>query len=507
MVFNETKEVYEAISPADFFYRNREIAGFDNPVRATYTIIRELVENSLDACETHGILPSVYVNLIEVKKGNVYRIRVEDNGCGVPKEYIPSAFGQILFGSKYVLRQTRGMFGLGGKMAILYGQITTHSPVKIVSSTGGPLKYQCELMIDIQYNKPIIQRGGIKTIPNPSYWHGTIVEFDFEGDYPRAKSRIVEYFKQTAIILPYANITFISPEGVYYKFIRVTDKLPNIPKETLPHPKGIDVEIIKRMIKRTRSEEIVDLLSNNFQRVGLKISLDVLRLAKIDPKKNPKDLTSDEIVKLVNAMKRYDGFLPPDASCLSPIGPDLLVKGIGKELKPEFVYGVQRKPSSYSGNPFIVEAAIAYGGGIQPPKPGEINLYRYANKIPLLYDAASDVSYKVIKSIKWNRYRIDLNMPIAFFIHIVSTKIPYKTVGKEFIADIPEVSYEIEWALKTCARKLKSYLISKVRRMAIERRVYVLEKHLPMIAQFASELAGRDLSNINLTKIIERVKR
>jgi len=503
----DAKETYEAISPADFFYRNREIAGFDNPVRATYTIVRELVENSLDACETHGILPSIYVSLTETDRPNVYRIRVEDNGCGVPKEYIPSAFGQILFGSKYVLRQTRGMFGLGGKMAILYGQITTHSSVKIISSTGGPLKYQCELMIDIQYNKPILLRGGIKSLPNPLYWHGTIVEFEFEGDYSRAKNRIIDYFKQTAIILPYASISFITPEGLYYRFLRITNELPNIPKEILPHPKGVDVELIKRLIKRTRCEKMVEFLSYNFHRVGRKTAYDLLKRAKIDPEKNPKDLSPDDIVKLVNAMKKYDGFLPPDASCLSPIGPNLLVKGIEKELKPEFVYAVQRKPSSYSGHPFIVEAAIAYGGGVQPPKPGEINLYRYANKIPLLYDAASDVSFKVIKSIKWNRYKIDLEMPVAFFVHIVSTKIPYKTVGKEFIADIPEVAYEIEWAIKTCARRLKSYLTSKARRIALERRIYVLEKYLPKIAQFASELAGKDPSSINIDAILRRIKR
>ncbi|MEM3394228.1 MAG: DNA topoisomerase VI subunit B, partial [Candidatus Methanomethylicia archaeon] len=345
-MYEGVKEVYEAISPADFFYRNKEIAGFDNPVRATYTIIRELVENSLDACETHGILPNVYVGLTETEKTGVYRIRVEDNGCGIPKDYIPLAFGQILFGSKYVLRQSRGMFGLGGKMAILYGQITTHSSVKVVSSTGGPLKYQCELMIDIQYNKPILLRGGIKSLPNPLYWHGTIVEFEFEGDYSRAKSRIIDYFKQTAIILPYATISFITPEGVYYKFLRVTDELPNIPKEVLPHPKGVDVELIKRLIKRTRSEKMVEFLSYNFHRVGRKTAYDLLKYANIDPEKNPRDLSSDEIVRLVNAMKKYDDFLPPDASCLSPIGPNLLVKGIEKELKPEFVYAVQRKPSS-----------------------------------------------------------------------------------------------------------------------------------------------------------------
>ncbi|MCS7384641.1 MAG: DNA topoisomerase VI subunit B, partial [archaeon GB-1867-097] len=444
------------------------------------------------ACETHGILPEIYVRLTEMRGSNIYQIRVEDNGCGVPKEYISSAFGRVLFGSKYVLRQTRGTFGLGGKMAILYGQITTHSPVKIITSTGGPTKYFCELMIDIQHNKPLLRRGGIKAMPNPTYWHGTIVEFTFEGDYARAKPRIIEYFKQTAIILPYANIRFIAPDGVYYYFRRVTEEMPKPPQEVPPHPQGVDVELIKRLIRRTRTRRLVDFIVASFHRVGVRTAYKFLKFARLDPKKDPRSLKSDEIVKLVKAMKRYNHFLPPDASCLSPIGPELLEKGIMKELQPEFVTAVQRKPSAYSGHPFIVEAAIAYGGKVSPPKPGEINLFRYANKIPLLYDAASDVSMKIIRSIKWYRYKIDLNMPIAFFIHIVSTKVPYKTVGKEYIADKPEISYEIEWALKTCARRLKSYLTRKARRAAVQRKLNILERYLPKIAEFSTALAGMD---------------
>ena len=145
-----SEEVFTHISPADFFYRNRDLAGFSNPTRALYSTIRELVENSLDACELYGIPPDILIRLTQVDstEGTVqtFKIRIEDNGSGIPPKYVPSAFGQILFGSKYTLRQVRGTFGLGGKMAILYGQIMTNGSAQIISSTGDSNIYDFQLM-------------------------------------------------------------------------------------------------------------------------------------------------------------------------------------------------------------------------------------------------------------------------------------------------------------------------------------------------------------------------
>jgi len=496
-------EKFKAISVADFFYKNREIAGFDNPVRATYTIVRELVENALDACEQYSILPDVRVKLID--EGNsIYRLKVEDNGIGVPYEQIPYAFGQILFGSKYTLRQSRGIFGLGGKMAVLYGQITAHSNVKVISSQGGYEKYMFELSINIQENKPIIKKKEVR--PNPGRWRGTIVEIKFEGDYIRAKPKIIEYFRQTSIILPYANILFIDPDGVLYRFDRITTVMPKPPQEIKPHPHGIDIEMINRMINSSRSSTLLDFLVNNFHRVGVATALSFLKSVKIDPEMNPRDLKPEDIVKLVNKMKVYDKFRPPDPDCLSCIGPELFKAGIIREFNPEFVTITQRKPSAYSGHPFVVEAAIAYGGRIPIVPPDEILVYRYANKIPLLYDLHNDVTMKVIKKINWKRYKIDLaNMPLAFFVHICSTKIPYKTVGKEYIADRPEVEYEIEWALKTCARNLRIYLSKKEKINIAHRRYSIIEKYLPIISQFTTELANEN-TQPNYEKILKRLQ-
>ncbi len=497
-------QVFEEISPADFFYRNRDIAGFTNPSRAIFASIRELVENSLDAAELAEVPPDIFVRLSFGEGGpdsGVYKLRVEDNGSGITSRHIPSAFGQVLFGSKYKLKQSRGTFGLGGTMAVLYGQITTHKPARIISSTGSTKVYIYEIMVDIQRNKPIILER--KILINKEQWHGTIVEFSLEGDYFRAMPKILEYLKQTALVNPYANLTFVDPKGRLYKFSRVTTKMPPPPKETLPHPYGVDVETVKRLTRMTPQRNMLNFMNAHFHRVSENIAEKFLEFAGIPRTKNPKKLDPQEIVKLVKMIKRFEGFRSPSASCLSPLGEELLKAGILKELKPDFVAVYQRKPSTYAGHPFIVETAIAYGGDI--PKRDDMILYRFANRIPLLYDEASDVAFRVIKNMNWRRYKASQDMPIAVLVHICSTKIPYKTVGKEFIADRPEVKREILNGVREAARRLQRFLSKRENVEKERRRLNIFSKYLPKIARFATELAGRERQP-EVEKLLESVR-
>ncbi len=395
-------------------------------------------------------------------------------------EFHPDSFPQLLarclYGSKYKLKQARGTFGLGGKMAVLYGQITTHQPVFVTSSTGQEKIYSFKLMIDIQRNKPIILDR--KVLINKDQWRGTIVEFTLEGDYLRAMPKIIEYFKQTAMVNPYANITFVDPKGRLYKFTRATSVMPEPPKETMPHPYGVDVELLQRLIQITTFTNMSDFLKGHFHRVGEITAQKFLDFASIPPNKNPKKLAHEEIVRLMQNLKKYKEFLPPDASCLSPLGEDLLKAGIQKELKPEYLVVHQRKPSTYAGHPFIVELAMAYGGDV--PKRGTFVIYRFANKIPLLYDEASDVSYRVIAAMNWRRYKVAPEMPIAIVVHICSTKVPYKTVGKEFISDRPEVRREVANALREVARQLQHFL-------AKQEHVHMEKKRLGIFQQILTQ--------------------
>jgi DNA topoisomerase-6 subunit B len=522
-------ETFEEISAADFFYRNRDIAGFTNPARAIFSSVRELVENSLDAADPIGVPPDIYMRLsyedeekfetelteaekkeetkeeeeAETFESGVYRLRIEDNGSGVPARHIPAAFGQVLFGSKYKLRQTRGTFGLGGKMAVLYGQITTHKPVYVISSTGKSKVYVYKLMVDIQRNRPIILDR--KILLNKEAWRGTIVEFSLEGDFTKALPRILEYLKQTALANPYANITFIDPKGRMYRFNRATKQMPPPPKETKPHPYGVDVETIQRLIRITPYRNMIDFMRNHFHRVGEVTAKKFLELAGMSFSKDPRKLKPEEIVRLVHMMKRFDGFMAPDASCLSPLGENLLKTGILKELKPEFIAVRQRPPATYSGHPFIVEAAIAYGGEV-PKRNNDFVLYRFANKIPLLYDEASDVSWKIIKAMNWRRYHVTPEIPIAILVHLCSTKVPYKTVGKEFIADRPEVKREILNGIRDAARELQHFLTKQEHVERERKRLSTFSKYLPKIAQFSTELAGKKKPP-DISKLLRTVKK
>ncbi len=485
-----SKVSFAEISPSEFFYRNRDLAGFTNPARALYMAVRELVENSLDACELAGITPDIYVRLIpetlsqEISDPRPYRLSVKDNGPGVEPQYVPSAFGKVFYGSKYVLRQSRGMFGLGGTMAILYGQITTNKPVRIMTSSDGKTLHYFEMLIDITENRPIVLKRETRKAGGRT---GTRVEIVLEGDYLRASQKIADYFKQTALVASYANLVFLDPSGVVTFYSRATEEMPQPPKETLPHPHGIDVEALKRMIKLSDERDMKSFMVRNFHRVGERIALKFLEFAGLDPKTDPKKMTNQQIVSVVNALQSFPDFLQPDASCLSPVGEQILLAGIQKELQPEFATVVTRPPSSYSGFPFLVEVGIAYGGKVLQPG---VKLYRFANRIPLLYDESSDVSFKVItEEIDWRRYHVPQDAPIAVITHVCSTKIPYKTVGKEYIADRPEIERELRNGLREALRKLGMYLSRKGSMEAVQRKMNIYSKYLPLIAQFAKELA------------------
>jgi len=208
---------------------------------------------------------------------------------------------------------------------------------------------------------------------------------------------------------------------------------------------------------------------------------------EIKPDRDPKSLDNEETVKFANALHRYDNFLQPDADCLSPLGESLLKAGITKELNPEFVTVAIRPPSAYSGFPFIVELALSYGG--KTLSQG-VKIYRFANRIPLLYDEASDVVWKVVnEEVDWKRYHIPAEAPIAIISHVCSTRIPYKTVGKEYLADRPELEREVKNALREALRRLTTFLSRKGSMEMVRRKKGIYAKYLPLIARFATELS------------------
>ncbi|MEM4101361.1 MAG: DNA topoisomerase VI subunit B [Desulfurococcaceae archaeon] len=491
---SDLTETYKAISPAEFFYKYREIAGFSNPARAMYQTIRELVENALDATDAHGILPDVRISITRVDESHdFYRITVEDNGIGIPPNVVPSAFGRVLFGSKYVMRQTRGMFGLGIKMVVLYAQMTTGQPVEVITSKRDFRRtYYFKLKIDIGKNEPVVLEAC--SWRKAKKWHGTIVSVTIEGDWNRAKLRILEYVQRTAIALPYVSMVLVTPEDETLYYPRTINKVPRPPIETKPHPLGIDLELLAS-IMRSGYSTVHEALINGLQGVGKITASRLVELSGVDPSKKPEELSQEELLKLLNVIKSYNKYKPPSPKALSPLGEEVIKTGLKIFFDAEFAEAVTRKPSSYGGHPFIVEAGIAYGGGVPISEEYPLIL-RYANKIPLLYDEGSDVITQVAKDeVDWQNYLVTFPAPIVLMVHVCSTKVPFKGVGKESIADIPELHREIRTAIQEVARKLRLYLAKKLREEEAKKRVEMIAKYIPEIARSLTVILGQGSSN------------
>ncbi len=226
------------------------------------------------------------------------------------------------------------------------------------------------------------------------------------------------------------------PDGAVIDIERVTLTLPIPPRRRglPPHPKSVDIEAVKQLISRNGdSPPVSEFMVENFDGGvgGEETAMNFLQSIGIDPGRNIKELNTDEITHLVTKMREYNEWRRPRADWLSPVGTELLEQGIRKTLEPEAVFATTRKPSSYSGNPFIVEAAVAWGGGKIEPSDRPI-IYRFANKVPpLLYDEGNDVVRHVVDEVDWSLYKVKFPAPLVVVVHICSTKIPYASAGKE----------------------------------------------------------------------------
>lgn len=56
---------------------------------------------------------------------------------GMPHKDIPNLLGRVLSGTKYGVKQTRGKFGLGAKMALIWSKMSTGLPIEIWSAKKG----------------------------------------------------------------------------------------------------------------------------------------------------------------------------------------------------------------------------------------------------------------------------------------------------------------------------------------------------------------------------------
>lgn len=482
------------ISVSEFFTKNRHLLGFDNPAKALLTSIKEAVDNSLDACEEAGILPDIRVEVVEVGEGR-YRVVVEDNGPGIVKQQVPKIFAKLLYGSKFHrLKQARGQQGIGISAAGLYALLTTGKPIVIVSKTGpGRLARHFELRIDTRRNMPeVLEDREIEW----SVDHGTRVELELAGTYRGGRTSIDAYLEQTAIANPHLRLSYVLPKGGEpVLFERASHELPREPVEIKPHPHGVELGLFIRMLHDSRGTPIKKALVDSFSRVSASTAEQVCVAAAVSPRTKATTLTGDQIEALHKALGEVKVLAPP-ASCVVPIGEDLILAGLRRRFEAEFFTAVTRPPSVYRGNPFVIECGIAYGGSIATEEVADV--MRFANRVPLQYQPKACAMSEAVYETNWKAYELAQPRgslpigPLAVLLHLASVWVPFTSEAKEAVAHYPELLREMRLALQECGRKLASHLRARSRVEAAARRRSIFERYIPEIGLSLGKITGTD---------------
>jgi DNA topoisomerase VI subunit B len=523
------------ISVSEFFTKNRHLLGFDNPRKALLTCVKEAVDNALDACEEAGILPDVVVRLDVVAQGETpppasqatrFRVTVTDNGPGIVRQQIPPIFAKLLYGSKFHrLRQSRGQQGIGISAAGMYGQLTTGKPVQIISRTSAraPAHY-FEVQIDTKKNEPRILEKKQITWEAP---RGTQVTLEVEGRYQKGRASVDEYVEQTIIANPHVKLTYVTPEGETKEFARTFEQLPASPREIKPHPYGIELGMLLKMLHDTKGHTVSGFLSGDFSRVSPAVGEEIVKTAGLSPRARPRDVHGEAAESLYKAIQTTKIMAPP-TNCLSPIGESAILSGLYQQIKGEFYTAVSRPPAVYRGNPFVIEAGLAYGRGPEaadssvakkdiPLAEGESHdadhelarVIRYANRVPLLYQPSACAVTRAVLDTTWRNYGIAQSRgalpggPMVIFVHMASVWVPFTSESKEAIADYDEIHKEINLALRECGRRLGAFLRRRERAHSEFRRRNIFELYIEEVVDSCNRLKGGRLPTAKLKEQLQ----
>ncbi len=502
------------ISVSEFFAKNRHLLGFDNPRKALLTAIKEAVDNSLDACEEAHILPDITVTIKQLTEKK-FTVVVRDNGPGIVSKQVPNVFARLLYGSKFhSLKMSRGQQGIGISAAGMYGLLTTGEPVQIISRTDKNKKaYHCHVQIDTAKNKPMVILDEDCDFELPT---GTQVTITLEGKYQKGKQSVDEYIAQTAMANPHATVIYNAPDGQRYEYIRQTKQMPFIPVEIKPHPYGVELGLLYKMARETTSKHLSQFLQNDFSRISPKVGDEICKKAGISKNAKPADLTLKEAEAIHNAINETKIMSPP-VNCIGPIGESELEKGLKRVVEADFYAVCSRKPDVYRGNPFLIEAAIAYGfkteqdeNNDDPDKLPQLELKRFANRVPLLYQQSACAIHKAVVETNWRNYGLSQSRgalpmgPIVLMIHMASVWVPFTSESKEAIAHYPEIIKEIKLAIQECGRLLGMYLRKQKRiKMEMQKRGYI-EIYLPVIGEALKEILK--LKEDQVKTVVTRLK-
>ena len=508
-------------STAEYFAKNLQQVGFSSPTKAVLTTIKEAMDNSLDACEDHQILPDIKIIVEKLGAGTTkntdkLRIVVEDNGPGIPQEDITKVFGEYLASSKFGRgRCSRGQQGIGISAATTWALQTTATPVRVTTKTLDQRKaISAAVEVDLKNNKGLLRDRQSIDWQMP---HGTIVEFIIEGRVQlNGEAGILNYLRGNVLVNPHMTLTYTLPEVGTGTYNRVTTAVPAIPEAIEPHPHTMKLgEFIShaRLFGRTRLDT---WLKTGFSRMGDKVIADMWKAQHLPASqlgRGVESLTEEDLKKIYAAIIATQLLAPSTQSVIS-IGEDAMSLSVERLGEIDFFAVATRKPCICDFKPVQIEIAIArIKASAESDEP--VQVLRFANRVPLQFDKASCAIVKALTSVNWRSYGLRQPKdalptgPYIVAVSMVSPFIKFKNASKETIDASDELVEEIRRGLMQAGQRLSRHLSRENKAADLEEKIQHLEKFGPVLVDTLcritqSNTKRKEIAYAGLKKILGR---
>ncbi len=480
-------------STAEYFSKNLQQVGFSSPTKAVLTTVKEALDNSLDACEDHGILPDIRIVVEKLGAGttkNTDRLRVivEDNGPGIPSEDIAKVFGEYLASSKFGRgRCSRGQQGIGISAATTWALQTTATPVKVISKTRDQRKAtSCAIEVDLKNNKGLVRDKQSIDWNKPN---GTQVEFNIEGRVQlNGDAGLLSYLRGNVLVNPHMTLIYNLPDLEPASYLRVSKDVPQIPEAVEPHPHTLKLGEFISHARLFGRMKLHTWLKTAFSRMGDKVISDMWKAHNLGRGILDKGLEqlTDDILKNVYAAIQATQLMAPSTQSVISIGEDALSLSVERLGETDFFAVSTRKPTICDFKPIQVEVAIARIKSV-PDNDEPVQVLRFANRVPLQFDKASCAIVKALTTVNWRSYGLKQPKdalptgPYIFAVSVVSPFIKFKNASKETIDASDELVEEIRRALMQAGQRLSRHLARETKAADLEEKIQHLEKFGPVL--------------------------
>jgi DNA topoisomerase-6 subunit B len=508
-------------STAEYFSKNLQQVGFSSQTKAVLTTLKEAVDNALDACEENDILPDVGVWIEKVGSGSLknsdqIRIRVDDNGPGIPPEDIPKVFGEYLASSKFGKgRCSRGQQGIGISAATTWAQLTSATGARVITKTTSMRKaISCVVEVDIKHNKGVIKEKETIDWDRPS---GTLVEFLVDGRVQlNGEAGLLNYLNGTTLVNPHLTLRYKVPEIEWHTIERVSQQIPEIPQATEPHPHTMKLGEFIAHSHLFGRVKVNAWLKKGFSRIHEGVLKELVQggLPASVLEKSVDSLKETQFKELFVSIQNLKLMAPSTKSVLS-IGEDGFAKSIKRLGAVDFFAVVSRKPAICDFKPVQVEVAVARLEDKSAESDSSVQVLRFANRVPLQFDKSSCAIVHAIESVNWRSYGISQPKgslpqgPYIVAVSVVSPFIKFKNASKETIDASDELVEEIRRALIQAGQKLSKHIRKEVKENELEEKIRHIEQFCPILIEGLCRITNAPASRKKkaeegLTKILGR---